>query len=58
MTNISISDIVAHLNRKVSIIRDSLAGNIDFFHCQKSLILVFLVVVLVPLKDMYRLCIM
>ena len=39
-----------HINRRISFIRDSLAGNIDFFHCQKSLILVFLVVVLVPLK--------
>ena len=37
MTNISTSDIVVHLNRKVSIIRDSLANIIDCFHCKKKI---------------------
>ena len=36
MTNISISDIVAHLSRKVSCIRDRLANIIDCFHCLKK----------------------
>ena len=36
MSNISISDIVEHLNRRVSCIRDSLANNIDCLHCQKK----------------------